>query len=176
MIQKDTREQAFWAGIFPDLVDLDNIPTQAQDIKLESADLTDEGIGFLVSRINTITKLDIRKTAVTKTGIQQLTRLDYLKQLCLLRCAGVQDDCLPYLRAIPGLERLHIGGTSVTLDGLIALGEWPTLKMLILTSALARKQIQEKAPSLMRLLPNCDIIINLEIIDWYLEAKSDSSV
>ncbi|GAB3310087.1 hypothetical protein GCM10027348_42580 [Hymenobacter tenuis] len=130
--------------------------------------LDDEALGWLADRIFSIDMLDIYEAPVTQQGMAHLTRMRHLVELRLKGCTSVEDNCLPLLRQIPGLELLHLGSTGITLDGIGAMDEWSTLKALYLSTDRSAEQILQHVTQLRLVLPACEIVLNHQPLESYL--------
>ena len=113
----------------------------------------------MMSRIKSIKYLDLDEADITNKGINHLTQLDHIKELRLKGITAIDDGCMESLSKLKGLELLHLGGTSVTLNGLIQLGSLQNLKVLLL-SLTATEEIRIKMLELKKLLPGCEFIFN----------------
>ncbi|OWP61673.1 hypothetical protein CDA63_18190 [Hymenobacter amundsenii] len=122
-------------------------------------DLEDEQVGWLAARFATIDMLDIYDAPITRASIQHLTSVKQLKELRLKDCTALQDDCVADLARIKGLELLHLGGTGVTLDGLLEL-RGDCLQTVFISSDLSTPLIQDRLRLLALSLPGCEVVVN----------------
>ncbi len=118
---------------------------------LENANLvevdgfTDEALVH-ISKITTITDLNLGDAWVTNAGLPLIAKLKELKRLDLGWTKDVGDAGMPILAKLTKLEHLGLGGTKVTDAGLPALAALPALKELSLGgTAVTDKGLQALA-------------------------------
>jgi hypothetical protein len=168
-LRQAARETAFWRQHFPAMASPAQVPAYLAHGRFREGNLTDEQLGWLASRLQTIHMLDIYEAPITAAGLEHLTQVACLTELRLKDCAAVGDDALTPLARIPGLELLHVGGTAVTLDGLAAMPPAPTLKTIFLDSDLPPADIRDRLLQLAETLPGCDVVVNHLPPHHYLE-------
>ncbi|MFZ2284024.1 MAG: hypothetical protein WAV86_09125 [Lutibacter sp.] len=61
-----------------------------------------------------------------------------------------------------GLELLHLGSTSITIDGILKLNALQSLKRLL----FSMENIGEKMLQLKSILPHCEFIINNKLYNF----------
>ncbi len=160
--QEKLKEEQFWSTFY-----FFNLPKNKVHIPpdLERVNfriwnyVNDEHLLLMMSRVKSINYLDLDETDITNEGVKHLTQLHHIKELRLKGIRSVDDDCMQSLNKLKGLELLHLGGTSVTLNGLTQLGSLQNLRVLLL-SLTASAEIREKMLALKKLLPGCEFILN----------------
>ena len=112
------KEKLFWKRYFGYDGDLNLIDKKIDHINLRSTEIGDQEIGWLVSRLEEIEMLDMDETNISNEAIANLTQLGSIKELRLKDNFELTDDCIGDLNNIPSLQLLHLGSTSITLEGL----------------------------------------------------------
>ena len=135
-----------------------------------AGDLDDEQVGWLAARFHIIDMLDIYDAPITRASIQHLAQVAQLKELRVKGCIGLQNDCVAELAYIQGLELLHLGGTGVTLDGVLEL-RGDNLKTVFVSSELPAPAIQVRLRQLKQSLPDCEVVVNHQPLHVYLGNK-----
>ncbi len=161
-------ETSFWNTFYSINVPkhLDEIPEHITRANFRIWDkVTDEDIKRMVSKIKSIDQLDLDETDITNEAITSLTQLQFIKELRLKGIRKLDNDCIGDLNKLKGLELLHLGSTSITLEGLLNLRPSATLKT-ILFSDPENKPDAEKMLVLRKLFPNCEFIINHKSYDF----------
>lgn len=74
-----------------------------------------------LSKCNSLKVLDISGNPMSNEALAPLKRLRNLEELNLKLCTGISDPAVNTLRTMNHLKRLHIGGTSITPNGIEAL-------------------------------------------------------
>jgi hypothetical protein len=64
---------------------------------------------------------EVSATGVTTEWVEKMKSLPKLERLKLQGCSRINDDSIPALAALPGLQEVDLKGTSVTEKGLAAL-------------------------------------------------------
>ncbi len=107
--------------------------------------LTDEALVH-VSKLTTITELNLGDAGVTNAGMPLIAKLKGLRRLDLGWTKDVGDASMPVLAKLPKLESLGLGGTKITDAGLPVLAAFPALKELALPgTAVTDKGLQSLA-------------------------------
>ncbi len=114
-----------------DFKHLSALPTLEKCDLVEVDGLTDEALVH-ISKIATITELNLGDAWVTNAGMPLVAKLKELRRLDLGWTKDVGDASLPVLAKLSKLEILGLGGTKVTDAGLPALAAFPSLKELSL--------------------------------------------
>ncbi|SEW44460.1 hypothetical protein SAMN05216290_4086, partial [Roseivirga pacifica] len=117
----------------------------------------DEHLEYISRRVKKVDRLEMNETYVTDTGLEALTKMERIKELQLKSLEGVTDAAIPVLSQIKGLELLHLGGTSVTVNGAKGLSAAANLNRLILSRGNAT---DAEIEALKAALPNCDVAVN----------------
>lgn len=61
--------------------------------------------------------LDLAVTNVSNQGLRLLRKLNSLQELDLSRNAGISDEGIPSILALPKLNKLSIEGTKISIAG-----------------------------------------------------------
>ncbi|WP_316822183.1 hypothetical protein [Pedobacter gandavensis] len=159
------KEEQFWNDFFFFNVPahLNEVPLHLQRVNFRYYHADDEGIERMISAVLSIYQLDLDGTDITNEGIRLLSKLDYLTELRLKECLGIDDGCVPDLYQIKGLELLHLGGTSISPNALVAAGVFKDLKQLFISYYAEDQKILE---DLAILLPEkCKLIVNHKLYE-----------
>jgi hypothetical protein len=100
---------------------------------------TDEALTH-ISKMTTITELNLGDAGITNAGIPMIAKLKELRRLDLGWTKDVGDASIPLLARLPKLEILGLGGTKITDAGLPALAAFPALKELGLPATAVTDQ------------------------------------
>lgn len=122
-------------------------------------DFGDEAFAYVMQNVRAVNILDLNETDIGNTSIALLSKLDYVKELRIKGCTAVTNDAIVFIRQIKELEFLHAKGTAITIDGLLKIGPSNTLKQ-ILFSHDAAGDISTKMAALIKLMPQCEFVIN----------------
>lgn len=169
------KEKYFWKKYFNFPDRLEEIPYAIEHINLRCTEVDDEDLEYLVSRIMLIEMLDLDETSVSNNGIKQLIKLKGLKELRLKDNYPINNDCIPDLNKMTGLELLHLGSTSITIDGILQLNALQSLKRLLFSMENIENN-GEKMLQLKSLLPHCEFIINNKLYNFDEDTISFYSV
>jgi hypothetical protein len=152
------KEEQFWANFFHFNVPahLNEVPQHLQRANFRYYNVDDEGIAWMTEYVMSIYQLDLDETDITNIGIKELTKLDYINEIRLKNCEGVDENCLPDLLKIKGLELLHLGGTSIRAKQILEAGNFSELKMLLIDDEDER-YLQDLAISLPK---DCKLVVN----------------
>jgi hypothetical protein len=123
------------------------------------SDLDDKGFAYLMPRVRGVDMLDLNETEIGNASIALIAKLEYVKELRLKGCRHIDDDCIPFLNQIRGLELLHVKNTPITFRGLLQLRNQPALKTLLF-SGENPEQDQAEIAQLKLLLPHCELIMD----------------
>ena len=154
------KDDAFWASFcyFNLPKEQDEIPVHMRRVNFRLGGVTDEGLELMAGYIISIEQLDLDETEISNEGLRNLTQLENIKELRLKGCTGINDDGLLYLYQMAGLELLHLGGTSVTVNGLKEIGQLKRLKTLLISADDAEMEL---LPQVAAQLPeDCELIVN----------------
>jgi hypothetical protein len=156
------KEQKFW-GTFaffstPQLSD--SIPTHLDRVNFRIWDsVGDDEIELMVTHVQSINMLDLDETDITNYSIQLLTKLSFIKELRLKGCREIDDEAIPHINQINGLELLHIDGTSISLNAVLQLGTSHPLRMLLI-GVSDPEQHQDELTKIAQRFPDCELIVN----------------
>jgi hypothetical protein len=123
------------------------------------SDLDDKGFAYLMPRVRGVDMLDLNETEIGNASIALIAKLEYVKELRLKGCRHIDDECIPFLNQIRGLELLHVKATPITIRGLLQLHNQPALKTLLF-SGESPEQDQAEIAQLKQLLPGCELIMD----------------
>jgi hypothetical protein len=151
------KESQFWERF--GFTKTDEIPTHVNHIDLRCSKITDDELGILVSRINSVNMLDLNDTGITCKGIEHLAKLEHLSELRLKECSELNDDCIPFLNQLTTLTLLHVKSTNITIDGILKLDSLTNLETLLF-SADSIDAIRDKLERLSAMLPKCELIVD----------------
>jgi len=158
------KEEEFWSNFF-----YFNIPSHINEVpaRLERANfrryhVDDEEIGWMIEYVRSIYQLDLDGTEITNAAIAMLSTLDAVNELRLKNCTNIDAGCLKDLQQIKDLELLHLGGTSIGVDELIAAPlKFKSLKFLLLDDdELNEEKLQELYVSLP---VGCELNVNHKV-------------
>lgn len=124
----------------------------------------DEHLSRMITRVRSVDMLDLDETDITDEGVALLTQMDFIKELRLKGIHSITDECIPYLNQVKGLELLHIGGTNITLEGILRLGPLKELKKL-LVSLPDTEDTMENKQRIAALFPGCEVIVNHKMFE-----------
>ena len=165
------KEETFWANFcyFNLPKDQDEIPFHIRRVNFRLGGATDDDLEMMAGYIKTIEQLDLDETDITNLGLQHLTKLESIKELRLKSCRQIDNDGLPYLYQIKGLELLHLGGTAITIAGLLAIGQLKLLKTLLIS---ADEDEMHLLPQIAVQLPEgCEFIVNHQNFEYSQKEK-----
>ena len=160
--QEKLKEDQFWSMFYSFHSPKNRVhtPPDLERVNFRIWDhVNDDHLLMMMSRVRSINFLDLDETDISNEGVNHLTRLEHIKELRLKGIPAINDDCMASLNKITSLELLHLGGTSVTLKGLMQLGCLQNLKVVLL-SLTASEAIREQMLELKKLLPGCEFILN----------------
>lgn len=124
--------------------------THLTDLDLsENSVISDVGMSHL-SKMTTLTKLNLWRVALSDSGIQQLAGLVNMQWLNLDN-TSLSDDGLVHLEGMKDIQFLHLGSTTITDAGLPRLAGLTTLKDLKVTRTAVTAEgvaaLKEKLPT-----------------------------
>ena len=122
-------------------------------------ELDDTGLAYMMNGVKGVEMLDLHEADITNASIQLLATLEYVRELGLKGCNQVDDDCIPDLDRVNGLEKLHLKDSSITIDGLLKLSSHHGFKQ-VMFSAVDVDAIRAKMAFLSERYPHCKWIIN----------------
>lgn len=163
-IKWDKKEKAFWVKYFNNPPAPECIPKHCDHLSFRSSDITDEEIGFVVSRISSINMLDLDDAYITYKAIEHLTKLDDLKELRLKGCTELDNRCVPFLVDIKGLELLQLVNTHILVKELINMNSLTSLKKLFISESITPELVLEMQ-RLKKELPNCELYVNYTLYE-----------
>jgi hypothetical protein len=153
------KEKAFWRKYFNYASRPEDLPPAMAHVNFRCTEVNDEAVGFLASRIKSIERLDLDESCISNNAIKQLASFQYIKELRLKDNYSITNDCIPDLAKLVSLELLHLGSTSVTIDGILKLTSLKGLRLLLF-SAPPEGIPDEKIMQLKALFPTCEIVVN----------------
>lgn len=159
------KEEQFWNDFFYFNVpaNLDAVPLHLERANFRRYHVDDEGIGMMMTAVLSVYQLDLDETDITNEAIRMLTQLDYVTELRLKSCRGIDDACVPDLFKIKGLELLHVGDTSITAQALVEGGLFKDLKHLFIDHYDEDRIVLK---DLAVLLPkDCELIVNHRLFE-----------
>lgn len=113
--------------------------------------------------------LDLDETDITNEGIQHLAKLDFIRELRLKGIRALDNECIDHLNKINGLELLHLGGTSIDVEGVLKLKPSVSLKTLLIS--VDEEPQKEKMLQLRNAFPACEFILNHKVYTFDDEDK-----
>lgn len=156
------KEQQFWStfAYFSTPKLPDEVPTHLERVNFRIWNhVEDEEIEMMVTHVQSINMLDLDETYITNYSIQLLSQLSFIKELRLKGCREIDDEAIPHLNNIKGLELLHLGGTSITLNGVLQLSANHPLRTLLI-SVDDPEQHQNDLTIIAQRFPGCEFIVN----------------
>lgn len=156
------KEQQFWSTFAffsrPQLPDA--IPIHLERVNFRIWDcVTDEEIELMVTHVQSIDMLDLDETEITNDSIELLTKLSFIKELRLKGCNEIDDAAVVHINNIKGLELLHLGGTSISINGLLQLSADHPLHTLLVSVDDTEKELSNLT-ILAKRFPKCQLIVN----------------
>ena len=155
------KEQQFWSTFqhINRTPDCNDIPSHLQRVNFRIWDnVNDEHIERMVSKVTSIEMLDLDETEITNAAIEHLAKLEYLGELRLKGIRQIDDACMPSLNKLSTLKLLHVGGTSITLEGLFQLTALKQLKELFFSHD--GEIPADEVVRLKLLFPGCALAVN----------------
>ena len=169
-IKWDKKEKAFWAKYFSNPPTPEHIPEHCDHLSFRSSDITDDEIGFVVSRVSSINMLDLDDAYITYKAIEHLTRLEYLKELRLKGCTELDYRCVPYLVNIKGLELLQLVNTQILVKELMNMSSLTSLKKLFISETIT-PELAVEMRRLKKELSGCEFYVNYKLYEEEEERK-----
>lgn len=168
-------EQQFWSTFAyfstPQLPD--GVPAELERVNFRIWNsVEDDQIEMMVQHVRSVNMLDLDETGITTYSIQLLTQLNFIKELRLKGCSKIDDEAIPHLNNIKGLELLHLGGTSITLNGVLQLSRTHPLRMLLI-SVDDSEQHYDDLSIIAKRFPKCEFIVNHK--DFTIKKEDDWS-
>ena len=74
-------------------------------------------------------------------------------------CNDIDDDAISHINTINGLELLHLGGTSITVNGLLQLSADHPFHTLLVSVDDSEKELNNLT-ILAKRFPKCQLIVN----------------
>ena len=167
------KEQQFWStfAFFSKPQLPDDIPTHFERVNFRIWNrVTDDEIELMVTHVQSIDMLDLDETEITNDAIEQLTKLSFIKELRLKGCRHLDDEVIPHINNIKGLELLHIGGTAISINGILQLGTNHPFRMLLI-SIDNPEQHHDSLTTIAKRYPGCEFIVNHK--DFTIEKEND---
>lgn len=158
---QNKKEKLFWRKYFG-FVDqqFKNLSNEANRINLRDAEIDDDGLDWLTSKITYINQLDLDNTDITDSGIEYLKRLKYLRELRLKGCYKITNDCLKSINQINCLELLHLGHTQITIEDIRQNITNQHIRLILLSSSLNDSDLENQVALLKTSLPDCVFNVN----------------
>lgn len=116
---------------------------------------------MLTDKVKIIHAIYLKETAITDEGVKNISKLQGLKSLTLMKHPQITTASLPYHNQLVDLEYLDIWDTEILLEDLAALDQLKNLKEVYISSArkiedeLDNDSILEQLIVLEDLFPNC---------------------
>lgn len=156
------KEQQFWSTLAyfsrPQLPD--GIPADLERVNFRIWErVGDDEIELMVTHVRSINMLDLDETEISNYSIELLTQLSFIKELRLKGCNNIDDDAIYHINNIKGLELLHLGGTSISINGLLQLKPEHAFKTLLVGVDESEKYNNELTMLAQR-FANCQLIVN----------------
>ncbi|RXK57695.1 hypothetical protein ESA94_19410 [Lacibacter luteus] len=156
------KEQQFWSTFAyfsrPQLPDA--VPTELDRVNFRIWDsVTDDEIELMMTHVRSINMLDLDETEITNYSIELLTQLSFIKELRLKGCNQIDDTAIAHINNIKGLELLHLGGTSISINGLLQLNSEHAFKTLLISVDEPEKYNNELS-TLAQRFADCQLIVN----------------
>ena len=152
-------EDLFWRTHF-NIHGINEVPEHVVHLNLKEADITDEQLLYIVTRIRSIDMLDLYYTTIGNEGIRHLAILESLKELRLKGNTAIDNGCMPYISQIKNLEFLHVRHTAVNVDGLKELFYSSNLKTVLVSDDDSQDNIDIKMMEITTAMPHCEFSIN----------------
>jgi hypothetical protein len=156
------KEQQFWStfAFFSTPQLPGEVPTHLERVNFRIWNrVTDEEIEMMVTHVQSIDMLDLDETEITNDAIEQLTKLSFIKELRLKECNEIDDGAIAHINNIKGLELLHLGGTAISIDGLLHLSADHRLHTLLVSVDDTEKELSNLT-ILAKRFPKCQLIVN----------------
>ena len=156
------KEQQFWStfAFFSTPKLQDEIPTHLERVNFRIWNsVEDDEIEMMVTHVRSINMLDLDETDITNYSIQLLAQLSFIKELRLKGCRKIDDEGIPHINNIKGLELLHIDGTSISINGVLQLSASHPLRMLLIGVDAPEQHLTELAAIAQR-FPESELIVN----------------
>lgn len=169
-IKWNKKEKAFWAKYFNNPPAPEAIPKHCDHLNFRSTDITDEQIGFVVTRISSVNMLDLDDAYITHKAIEHLTKLKDLKELRLKGCTELDYRCVPFLVNIKGLELLQLVNTQILVKELINMSSLTSLKKLFISETIT-PELAVEMQRLIKELPGCEFYVNYKLYEDEQEGK-----
>lgn len=152
-------DEAFWSNFFyfniPDHIN--EIPAHVERVNFRYYSADDEGLLKMVEYVKSIGQLDLDGTDITNEGIKHLTQLENITEIRLKGCKQIDNNAMPDVCQIKGLELLHLINTAINTDGFEHIGQLTRLKTLLLSADENDPKLEEIYISLA---PGCKMIVN----------------
>lgn len=125
---------------------------------------------MMVTHVQSINMLNLDETDITNYSIHLLSQLSFIKELRLKGCRKIDDEAIPHINNIKGLELLHIDGTSISINGVLQLSKSYRLRMLLI-GVDDPEQHQNDLTIIAQRFPGCEFIVNHK--DFTLKKEDD---
>lgn len=153
-------EKTFWKKYF-DITNSSLAPEKIHRLAWKDQSITDQELEFLSIRVKDIYQMDLDDNPISNKGIENLTRFNYIEEL-RLKGLYIDNDAIPFIKKIPGLKLLHLGGTNISSEGISELSAISTLETLICTlDPIDPVHLIKFKES----LPGCELIVNYEVFE-----------
>lgn len=155
-------EEQFWSNFafFNLPKNMDKIPSHIERVNFRIWDhVEDVQIELMVQHVRSINMLDLDETSITNYSIQLLSQLEFIKELRLKGCREIDDVAIPYINNIKRLELLHLGSTSISINGLLHLNANHPLRMLLVSIDNPENHHNDLTTIAQR-FPSCELIVN----------------
>jgi internalin A len=131
-------------------------------LDIKHSKVTDEGLVHL-AKIKTLENLTLPDACVTDAGIEHIAQLQNLRYLWV--SSPLTDKSLHYIGALENLEELHIGGTGFSDEGMKDIAKLKKLRRL---SVFTADQLTNDSLAVLSVLGS--------LTDFYLGSKTKVSI
>ena len=156
-------DQQFWTTFYYMNVPrhIPGIPLHVEQVRFRLYDhVDDDHLIRMVQGIKSVGQLDLDETEITNLGIEELVKLDSIKELRLKGCRNITNEAMPFICAIKGLELLHLIGTAITSAGFQQIGKLSSLKTLLIRADRDDPLLEEIYVNLPQ---GCEFIVDYKI-------------
>ncbi|MFH6987891.1 hypothetical protein ACHRVW_09110 [Flavobacterium collinsii] len=162
-------EKRFWWH-FCKIKDSKDIPQKVPVVAgVDDLHYNDNYFAMLTDKVKIIHCIYLKETAVTDEGVKQISKVQQLKSLTLMKHPNITKASLFYLNQLTDLEYLDIWRTEIILEDLAALDQLKNLKKVYVSSLaevngffpeLENEQILEHLIVLEDLFPDCTFYVD----------------
>jgi hypothetical protein len=153
-------EEQFWATFYYMNIPkhIDGIPEHVERVRFRLYEsVYDEDLVMMVQGVKSVGQLDLDETYITNAGVEELVKLDSIRELRLKGCWSITNEAMPFICSIKGLELLHLGSTGITTEGFKEIGKLKDLKLLLISADTDDEKLAE---IFVQLPANCQFLVN----------------